>query len=147
VTLENLSEVPFAAASHTDDVRVFAGCLTGRRDWPLVPSERIGVPRLRNALSHWELEVVDRTEDELRPRFRCRIVREVNHRPFPGYTRAKFAVIEAAILSSRLDMLPREKVESELAYLKIAISKTASPEDLEAWNWLTRKIDDYYAEK
>jgi hypothetical protein len=147
VTLENLSEVPFAAASHTDDVRVFAGCLTGRRDWPLVPSETIGVPRLKDALSHWELRVVERVEDELRPRFRCRVLHKGNHRPFPGYTRAKFAVIEAAILSSRLDMLPREKVESELAYLKIAISKTASPEDLEAWNWLTRKIDDYYAEK
>src|ERR1700681_1093095 len=33
-TLDNLREVPFAVASHTDDVRVFAGCLTGRKSWP-----------------------------------------------------------------------------------------------------------------
>ena len=35
-TLDNLREVPHAVASHVDDVRIFAGCLTGRRDWPTV---------------------------------------------------------------------------------------------------------------
>ncbi|HEY7670328.1 MAG TPA: DUF447 domain-containing protein, partial [Hyphomicrobium sp.] len=40
-TLENLREVPFAVASHTDDVRVFAGCLTGRRSWPTRPAEKV----------------------------------------------------------------------------------------------------------
>ena len=35
-TLENLRAVPYAVANATDDVRVFAGCLTGRRDWPTV---------------------------------------------------------------------------------------------------------------
>ena len=34
-TLDNLRATGRAALSHTDDVRVFAGCLTGRRDWPL----------------------------------------------------------------------------------------------------------------
>ena len=34
-TLDNLRENPFAAASHTDDVRVFAGCVTRRKTWPL----------------------------------------------------------------------------------------------------------------
>jgi hypothetical protein len=144
LTLDNLEQVPFAAASHTDDVRVFAGCLTGRRDWPLAPSENIAVPRLHDALSHWELEVVERLDDELRPRFRCRLLAAVTHAPFPGYTRAKYAVIEAAILSSRLHLLPREKVETEIAYLQIAVSKTASPEDVEAWEWLMEKIRGYY---
>ena len=31
VTLDNLREVPFAVANFTDDVRVFAGCLTDAR--------------------------------------------------------------------------------------------------------------------
>ena len=34
VTIDNLRAVPFCVASYTDDVRIFAGCLTGRRDWP-----------------------------------------------------------------------------------------------------------------
>src|SRR6201999_2928336 len=37
-TLDNLREIPFLVANYTDDVRIFAGCLTGRRNWPCVPS-------------------------------------------------------------------------------------------------------------
>ena len=44
-TLENLRAVPYAVANATDDVRVFAGCLTGRRDWPTVPSHAVPVPQ------------------------------------------------------------------------------------------------------
>jgi hypothetical protein len=77
----------------------------------------------------------------VRPRFRCEVLREENHAPFRGFNRAQSAVIEAAILVSRLDRLPREKIESEVAYLKIAIEKTAGPEEREAWTWLKEKID------
>ncbi len=33
------AQVPYAVASHTDDVRVFAGCVTGRKDWPTRPAD------------------------------------------------------------------------------------------------------------
>src|SRR6202165_5665591 len=45
-TLDNLRVVPFAVANYTDDVRIFAGCLTGRRDWPLAASDHVPVARL-----------------------------------------------------------------------------------------------------
>ena len=54
------------------------------------------------------------------------------------------AVIEAAILASRLHMLPREKVERELGYLQIAVAKTAGPREHEAWRMLVEKIEDHY---
>jgi len=65
--------------------------------------------------------------------------------PFQGFNRAQAAVIEAAILVSRLHMLPRHKVEAEMAYLAIAIAKTAGPAEQEAWNWLTEKVQATYA--
>jgi hypothetical protein len=40
-TLENLQHNPFAVANYTDDVLVFAGCLTGRRDWPTRPAAKV----------------------------------------------------------------------------------------------------------
>src|SRR5579885_1972390 len=110
-TLDNLTAVPFATASHTDDVRVFAGCLTGRYDWPTIPAEEVPVLRLARALSHTELAVTDVRHDAQRPRFVCRVVREVTHAPFQGFNRAQAAVIEAAILVSRLTMLPREEID------------------------------------
>src|SRR5437764_12720638 len=66
-TLDNLRAVPFANANYTDDVRIFAGCLTGRRDWPVGPAEMIAVPRLAAALAHADLEVAHVTGAERRP--------------------------------------------------------------------------------
>src|SRR4051812_12553396 len=68
-TLDNLRAVPFAVASHTDDVRVFAGCLTGRREWPTIAAGQVPVPRLVAALAHTELAVSHVAEDAQRPRF------------------------------------------------------------------------------
>ena len=144
-TLDNLELTPFAAASHVEDVRVFAGLLTGRRDWPLAPCAHIPVPRLADAVSHLELAVTHRSEDARRPRLHCRVLAQTSHRPFGGHNRAKLAVIELAILSTRLQMLPRDKVESEMAYLAIAVGKTAGPEEEEAWEWLVAKIGGHYA--
>ena len=45
-------------------------------------------------------------------------------------------MLEAAILVSRLHMLPPEKIEQELGYLAIAIDKTAGEAEREAWEWL-----------
>lgn len=145
-TLSNLRSVPFAVANFTDDVRIFAGCLTGRGAWPTAASEEIVVPRLAAALAHSELAVSHVTEDEQRPRFHCRVLRTVTHAPFKGFNRAQAAVIEAAILVSRLKMLPRDKVEREIAYLETAVTKTSSSDEEEAWSWLIDAIRAFYAE-
>ena len=144
-TLSNLREVPFAAANFTDDVRVFAGCLTGRTNWPTSACDEIPVPRLTDTLAHAELAVTHVKEDAERPRFHCRVLRRTAHKPFQGFNRAQAAVIEAAILVSRLRLLPRDKIESEIAYLQSAISKTASSVEEEAWSWLVEAIKTFYA--
>jgi uncharacterized protein len=145
-TLDNLRAVPFAVANYSDDVRIFAGCLTGRFDWLTTTADEVPVPRLAHALAHAELAVTRVTEDEQRPRFHCRVVRLLSHAPFEGFNRAKAAVVEAAILVSRLNFLPKEKIEKEIAYLEIAVSKTAGASEGEAWNWLMEKIRAHYAD-
>jgi hypothetical protein len=142
-TLDNLIANPHAVASHTDDVRVFAGCITGRKSWPVVPADTVKGARLKEALSHWELSVGRVTDDAQRPRFHCRIVHIANHAPWTGFNRAQAAVLELAVLSTRLHMLPPEKIEAELKYLEIAISKTAGPREQEAWGWLIERIEGW----
>jgi uncharacterized protein len=144
-TLDNLREVPFAVANYTDDVRVFAGCLTGHNQWATVASDEVPVQRLAGALAHAELAVDQVIEDEQRPRFHCRVLRVATHAPFLGFNRAQAAVIEAAILVSRLEMLPREKIAQEVAYLEIAVGKTAGAAERQAWQWLMEKIAERYA--
>lgn len=140
-TIANLERYPYLAAAAPADVRVVAGCVTGRRDWATVPCERIDGIRLLDAYAHLELEVSEVQHDPVRPRFRCRVVHSASHRPFLGFNRAQGAVIEAAILSTRLQMLPPEKIVSEMTYLAIAVAKTAGPAEREAWSWIEEKID------
>lgn len=141
-TYENLKRHRQCTINYTDDVRVFAGSLTGRRDWPTLPCKQIEGQYLEQTLAHTELEIIAFDDDEPRASFKGAIVCEHTHAPFRGFNRAQSAVIDAAILVSRLNMLPVDKIQQEIAYLMIAIEKTAGSRELEAWSWLTNKIKD-----
>ncbi|MGZ8935851.1 MAG: DUF447 domain-containing protein [Methylobacter sp.] len=142
-TLANLLESKTAVINYCDDVRVFAGCLTGRCDWPLKPAEKINGQILGCALAHTEVELVRMEEDAARPKLFCKAVHTVNHAPFRGFNRAQYSVLEAAILVSRLNMLPLEKIESEIEYLRIGLDKTAGDREREAWEWLMTAIENF----
>jgi hypothetical protein len=43
-------------------------------------------------------------------------------------------------------MLPSDKVNSEMAYLQIAIDKTAGPGEHEAWGWLLDAVQRHRAD-
>lgn len=142
-TLNNFIETNVGVINFSDDVRVFAGCLTGRKDWPLIPTQRIQGRALEGGLSHSEVELIRIEEDDTRPKLFCKIVHTVTYLPFKGFNRAQYSVLEAAILISRLGMLPVEKIETELAYLKIGLEKTAGPIELEAWGWLMTALAEF----
>ncbi len=141
ITLQNLSITGEAVVNMTDDVAVIAGCLTGHKDWPLVPVEHVRGARLEGALAHVECRVERVEEDERRPRYLCRRVHEQMHAPFKGFNRAQAAVLELAILVSRLHMLPMDKIDREIEYLKIAVEKTAGERERLGWGWLMERVE------
>ena len=53
--------------------------------------------------------------------------------------RAGHAVLEAAIVATRLHLLPAEEVDAEFRRLAVAVEKTAGPREFEAW----RMLEDY----
>lgn len=142
-TLNNLLRDSVATINYPDDVRIFAGCITGRRDWQTMPTDVIAGIRLHDCLAHTEIKIHTHEDDDLRPRFYCDVVHEQMHRPSHGYNRAQFAVIELAILVSRLKMLSDDKIESEIEYLKIGLDKTAGEKEFEAWGWLMEKVTEF----
>lgn len=144
-SLDNLLRTGQAIVNLTDDVRIFAGALTGRRDWPVRRADKIDGFVLEAALAHRELMLVETKEDAVRPELSFKVVQETTHKPFRGFNRAQAAVLEAAVLVSRLHMLPPEKVAAEIAYLTIAVEKTAGECEMQAWNWLIERIENYNA--
>jgi uncharacterized protein len=139
-TLDNIIATRHAVLNLITDTRVFAGCVTGRRDWPTLPAEKISGRRLACALNHVELVLEEHIDAAQRPVLRLAPVHEVAHSPFAGMNRAQAAVIEGAVLVSRLHMLPPEKIDAEMAYLQIAIDKTAGAGEHEAWGWLQAAV-------
>ena len=121
-TLDNVLATRHAVLNLVTDTRVFAGCVTGRRDWPLRPAEKIDGRRLEAALAHVELELSELHDDKQRPVLQLARVHEATHAPFMGLNRAQAAVVEGAVLVSRLKMLP--------------IDKTAGAAEHQAWGWL-----------
>lgn len=152
-TLDNIEATGCAVLNLLTDVRVFAGCVTGRRDWPVVP---VSVPesaprpasaapgpscvRLACALRHVVLRLVERRDDPQRPVLRLAPVGQAQHAPFVGLNRAQAAVVEGAVLVSRLHLLPPDKVDAEMRYLQIAVDKTAGEVELQAWGWLQEAV-------
>ena len=142
-TLDNVLRSGQAVINYTDDVRVFAGFHSGRRTWPTVSAGMVSGARLEQALAHVEVEVARWEDDDVRPRVYCRALARETHAAFRGFNRAQAAVVEAGILVSRLRMLPAEKIDREMDYLRIAVEKTAGEREREAWDWLVARIADY----
>lgn len=146
-SLDNLLREKTAVVNLTDDVRVFAGSLTGRRNWSVHQAEMIDGHVLEGALAHRELRLVEVIEDATRPQLMFKVVHERSHSPFRGFNRAQAAVVEASVLVSRLHLLPADKIDEELQYLAIAMEKTAGEREWQAWQWLMEKIENFRAEQ
>ena len=145
ITLNNITENNIATINFIDDVRVFAGIVSRyKKDWELSAKTDLDiVPNLTLTNTFYNVAVNEYQEDDKRPNIICDIKNSEIIKPFLGFNRAQFSVIEAAVLLSRLGMIPMEKIDREIEYLKIGIDKTAGPHELEAWGWIQDKILSY----
>ena len=142
-SLDNLLSGRRATINTTDDVRIFAGALTGKRTW--LVEDRAGALILETTLTYKSLKLEKVEDDIQRPKLYFSVLTEEMLRPFQGYNRAQAAVVELCVLVSRLNMLPIEKITAELEYLRIAIEKTAGATEQEAWGWLVEAIENHRA--
>src|SRR5256886_4009678 len=72
------------------------------------------------------------------------LFRSVVHRGFQreflGFNRAKHAVLEAAILATRTQLLPPDQIRDEFARLQVIVDKTAGPQERDAMALLTEYV-------
>ena len=139
-TYRNVLATATAVVNLVDDVRIFAEAAVASPRYSTIPAVAVRGVVLADCCSWREVEVrrVDRTAP--RSRFEMAIVHRGVHREFIGFNRARHAVLEAAIYATRLHLLPRDFVESELARLQVIVDKTAGAAELEAMTLLTDHI-------
>ena len=86
------------------------------------------------------VEVESKIEDGPRARLQCRVVDTATVRPFFGFCRAKHAVIEAAILATRVHLIPSDSLIEQLERLQPLIEKTGGDAEREAFEMLSETI-------
>jgi hypothetical protein len=139
-TYRNVMATRAAVVNLVDDVRVFARAAISNPVSPTVPAAVVTGVVLADCCS-WR-EVQAKTIDSTPPRSRIEttVVHRGTRRDFIGFNRARHAVLETAIYATRVHLLPREFLESELARLQVIVDKTAGPDEQEAMALLSEYI-------
>ena len=95
---------------------------------------------LADCCSWREVEVRSIDSTPPRSRIETAVVHRGTRREFVGFNRARHAVLEAAIHVTRLHLLSRAFIDSELARLQVIVDKTAGPHELEAMALLAEYV-------
>lgn len=133
----------------TDDVLLMARAAISRTpaDTPTL-LELDGYPeRLQDCVRWYAFEVDSIDDSQDRSRIECRVVAEGKVRDFFGFNRARHAVIEAAILATRLHLLSIEKVLDDFSRLAEIVEKTAGNLERQAFAELQQYLNDRMGEQ
>lgn len=139
-TYRNLVATRAAVVNLTDDVLLFAQAAISNPVFTTEPAHVVQGALLADCCS-WR-EVAVRSVDSSPPRSRIEttVVHRGSRREFIGFNRARHAVLEAAIYATRLHLLKRTFIDSELERLQVIVDKTAGPREAEAMALLTQFV-------
>ena len=148
-TYKNLKRTGQGVFHVTDDVEMIAHAAVG--DLSPTPTiqrhEATGGLILSDACRWYAFEVAELDDTQERTLIECRVVDSGRLRDFFGFNRAKHAVLEAAILATRVSLLPPEQIEAEMERLAIPVDKTAGEQESRAFAFLCEYIEAQLALK
>lgn len=135
---QNLKRTRSGVFHVTDDVEMLARAAVGELQptpptWPLNETEGFV---LAGACRWFALRVEQLDDASERTTIRCRTVARGEQRPFFGLNRAKHAVVEGAILATRLQLLPHEEIARQFVALRPLIDKTGGAAEERAFAFL-----------
>lgn len=137
-TCRNLRRTGEGVFHVTDDVELIARSAIGQLcELPPVHAAEIVRGMVLSDACRWygfRVECVEQHPD--RPFFFCEVVESGFQREFFGLCRAKHAVVEAAILATRIRLLNRDYLRDELTRLVPLVEKTGGDAERRAWGLL-----------
>lgn len=127
----------------TDDVLLLARAAVGQLEpLPAVdPAEHIRGYVLRDTCRYYEFRVVAIDDRAERVTIDAETVHCGRRRDFFGFNRAKHAVVEAAILATRIGLLPHAEIAAEFRRLTVLVEKTGGPQEHEAFRFLSAYVE------
>jgi hypothetical protein len=125
----------------TDDALLLAKAAIGAAVMPPVrPAAHVTGFVLADCCRYFEFRVKSVDTSAQRVSIEAEVVHAGRVRDFFGFNRAKHAVVEAAILATRLHLLPLAEVASEFAKLRVIVGKTGGPDEHAAMDLLEAQL-------
>ncbi|MDG2220331.1 MAG: DUF447 family protein [Rubripirellula sp.] len=145
-TYRNLRATGLAVVHVTDNAELFAKAAVDAiepsqvNDW-VEPLESTQWWTLRDCHRWFAIRIESINDSQPRTEMTARIERSAVVRPFFGFNRGKYAVIEAAILATRTHLVEEAEIKSQLDHLQPLVDKTGGPAETAAFDFLRRTID------
>lgn len=143
-TFANLERTGVAVFHITDDVELLARAAVGRVEKPPEYAP-IDVPphfALADCCRWFALRVTESVIDPPRATFHCEVTQSASVHDWFGFNRAKHAIVEAAILATRIGILPDDEIRNEMQRLTVPVQKTAGEQEKRAWNLLREFLEE-----
>ena len=146
-TYKNLVRHPGGVLHVTDDALLLAKAAIGAIDVfpPVRRAEKVRGVVLVDCCRFFEFAVKSIDDSTERVTIEAEVVHSSRTRDFFGFNRAKHAVVEAAILATRLHLLPLAEVAAEFAKLRVIVGKTGGPAEHAAMDLLEAKLREVEA--
>ena len=146
-TFQNLKRQPVGVFHVVDDARLLARAAIGCWDElpETFPAEKVSGVVLKAACRWFEFEVESLDDSGERANIRVRVVHAGRLKDFFGWNRAKHAVLEAAILATRVHLLSEADIRTQMDELRIIVEKTAGDVEAEAFALLADYVENHDA--
>ena len=137
-TYRNLASRGEGVLHVTDDVLLLAHAAVGPVEPmpPMFAASQVAGFVLAGCCRYYEFRVASLDDREERVRIEAEVVHVGRLRDFFGFNRAKHAVVEAAILATRIAFLPRSDIEAEFRKLSVLVEKAGGSQEREAFAFL-----------
>jgi uncharacterized protein len=127
----------------TDDVLLLARTAIGEEvEVETQAAEVIAGRVLVDTCRYYEFRVIDLDDREERTTLVAETVAEGRRRDFFGLNRAKHAVVEAAILATRVSLLPLAEIFADIQRLAPLVEKTGGPRERQAFALLEGYLEE-----
>jgi hypothetical protein len=143
-TFANLRRSGQGVLHVTDDVELLARAAVGRLDQAprLVRAEAIEGVILADACRWYAFRVESLDDQQERTQIVARVIDRGRIRDFFGFNRAKHAVVEAAILATRIHLFDPNQIHDDFARLALLVEKTGSRQERRAFSFLQQYVNE-----
>ena len=142
-TYQNLTQHPEGVLHVVDDALLLARAAIGRLD-PLpetFPAQAVTGQVIANACRWLEFRIASVDDSQQRSTIECEVVHVGEIRPHWGFNRARHAVLEAAILATRVHLLPAAEILAEFDRFGVIVGKTGGADEHTALDLLREHVE------